>query len=280
MAKVRLQSRSRGQQITVTSLPLVLYNSAYTLQSYFSPDNELVLDPPSPIPATYYSNNQTDGHSGTDDKTYTILELGAGTGYCGIALANMLGPKCQVYITDLEPVIPLIQENVAAHHNPNGAQVFCERLHWGNKQDCKRLMDKVNGRFDLVVISDCVYFSELFDILMDTLLDLCQEDSDTKVVIGYKCRSLEKETGFWDLHFGRYFDYEPARIIGDNSKQGGDGDTENGNSSDDEESNIGRPLGYEEQIYVFVGSRRPGSQVKAADDRFALLMFCAMDYWT
>ncbi|KAI8337482.1 putative methyltransferase-domain-containing protein [Chlamydoabsidia padenii] len=264
---------SLRQDIDNLGLAGKIWQSAYTLQSYFSPDNGLVLDPPNPIPPAYYSNNNEEqtNQNQQDEKTYTILELGAGTGYCGIALANMLGPRCQVYITDLEPVIPLIEENVAAHHIQGGAQVFCERLHWGNKQDCQRLLDKVGGRFDLVVISDCVYFTELFDILMDTLLDLCKQDSTTKVVIGYKCRSLEKETGFWDLHFGRYFDYEPARIIGDNNNNNDDDD-------DDDDSIIGRPLGYEEQIYVFVGSRRPGNKVKAADDRFALLMFCSMDY--
>ncbi|CAO3598055.1 unnamed protein product [Absidia cylindrospora] len=252
---------SLRQDIDNLGLAGKIWQSAYTLHS---------------------TNSDLKDNGDTKKKPYTILELGAGTGYCGIAIANMLGSDCQVYITDLEPVIPLIEENVQEHHIQDGAhaQVFCERLHWGNREDSRRLLDKVGGQFDLVVISDCVYFPELFELLMDTLLDLCKEDNvDTKLVIGYKCRSLEKETGFWDHHFGRYFDYEPARILVDNNcnkdKKDDDGTD---NEDDDEDSNIGRPLGYEEQIYVFVGSRRAGNQIKAADDRFALLMFCAMDY--
>ncbi|ORZ18971.1 putative methyltransferase-domain-containing protein [Absidia repens] len=278
---------SLRQDIDNLGLAGKIWQSAYTLQSYFSPDNGLVLDPPNPIPSAFYNKHDSSTNSDVKDngdttkKPYTILELGAGTGYCGIAIANMLGSDCQVYITDLEPVIPLIEENVQEHHIQDGAhaQVFCERLHWGNHQDSKRLLDKVGGQFDLVVISDCVYFPELFELLMDTLLDLCKVDNvDTKVVIGYKCRSLEKETGFWDHHFGRYFDYEPARILGDNNCNKDKKEEDGTDDEDDEDSNIGRPLGYEEQIYVFVGSRRAGNQIKAADDRFALLMFCAMDY--
>ncbi|KAI8098806.1 putative methyltransferase-domain-containing protein [Halteromyces radiatus] len=271
---------SLRQDIANMGLAGKIWHSAYTLQSYFSHDNGLLLDPPTPIPSMYHYNNSKDTNTNTESqRPFTILELGAGTGYCGIVLANMLGRQCQVYITDLEPVIPLIEENVKAHHIQDGqhAQVFCERLHWGNQQDAQRVLDKVGGHFDLVVISDCVYFPELFQPLMDTLLWICSNNDDdqeqTKVVIGYKCRSLEKETGFWDLHFGRYFDYEPVRILGN---LGNNNNKENDN--DNQDSNVGQLLGYEEQIYVFVGSRRHSNHIPAADDRFALLMFCSMDY--
>ncbi|ORE01146.1 hypothetical protein BCV72DRAFT_217851, partial [Rhizopus microsporus var. microsporus] len=194
-------------------------------------------------------------------ETYRILELGAGTGYVGIALAKQLRRPCQVYITDLEQVVPLIQENVNMHYRPteNAAEVIVERLHWGNRQDSERLLALAGGHFDLVVISDCVYFPELFELLLSTVLDVC--DMSTKVVIGYKCRSLEKEIGFWQDYFGRYFEYEPVRKI----------------ETDDEGSKeVGDFLGAEEQLFVFIATKRRENEVKMADDTFTTLLFCSM----
>lgn len=173
-------------------------HSAYTLQALFSPDTRSMIEPGNPIPEAYYKDNTTtvDASSSDDSSDHTIkpfriLELGAGTGYVGIALAQQLRRPVQLYITDLEQVVPLIQENVNLHYtnnDDNAAEIIVDRLHWGNHQDAKKLVDQ--GRFDLVIVSDCVYFPELFGMLLDTLLDVC--DASTQVVIGYKCRSLEK----------------------------------------------------------------------------------------
>lgn len=194
-----------------------------------------------------------------------ILELGAGTGYVGIALAQQLRRPCQVYITDLEQVVPLIQDNVDLHYDATGmtapAEIIVDRLHWGNHDDAARLLKQ--GRFDLVVISDCVYFPELFGMLLETLLDVC--DASTKVVIGYKCRSLEKEVGFWQDYFGRYFEYEPVRKIDEIEDADGT-----------REQQLGDLLGAEDQLYVFIGKRRLTNQVKTADDTFTTLLFCSM----
>ncbi|KAI8375561.1 cyclic nucleotide-binding-like protein [Blakeslea trispora] len=166
---------------------------------------------------------------------FNILELGAGTGYVGIAIAQQLKKPCKVYITDLEQVVPLIQENVNLHHKPStdSAEIVVDRLHWGNHDDAQRLLEKVK-RFDLVVVSDCVYFPELFGMLLDTLLDVC--DPLTQVVIGYKCRSLEKEVGFWQDYFGRFFEYQPVRKIEPAEEEG-------------KEEEVGDFLGAEDQLF-------------------------------
>lgn len=207
------------------------------------------MEPNHIIPTEYYQEAKA-----TKQRPYRILELGAGTGYVGISLANQLCKPCQVYITDLEQVVPLIKENVAAYcrvPENTAAEIIVDRLHWGNSTDAKRVLS--GGGFDLVVVSDCVYFPELFGMLLDTLLEVC--DGSTRVVIGYKCRSLEKEVGFWQDYFGRYFMYEPVR-----------------NTSNDD----CMLLGAEEQLFVFVGRKRQDNQVRAADDTFTTLLFCSM----
>ncbi|KAI8074772.1 putative methyltransferase-domain-containing protein [Gongronella butleri] len=231
-----------------------VWESAYILQSYFSQEQP-GLEPPCPIPDAYFASSSSSSSSSNENKKqhppFRILELGAGVGYCGLSLANVLNASCQVYITDMAPVVPLMKENVAAHHQDDGAHasVVCTRLHWGNASDADALLR--DGPFDLVVISDCVYYPELFAILMDTLLTVCAPH--TQVVIGYKCRSLEKEAGFWDFHFGRYFDYDPVRCVD------------------------GSLFGNDQDCYVFVGQRRAQDQVlKTADDRFVLTMLNTM----
>ncbi|KAI9249652.1 putative methyltransferase-domain-containing protein [Sporodiniella umbellata] len=234
-----------------------IWQSAYTLQALFSPDTRLKIDPVHPVSEAYYLNS----HEPIPNTAYRILELGAGTGYVGIAMAKHLRKPCQVYITDLEQVVPLIQENVEIHYgeqqkDPNAAEIIVDRLHWGNSQDSQRLLSQ--GPFDLVVISDCVYFPELFDMLLSTLLEVC--DMSTRIVIGYKCRSLEKETGFWQDYFGRYFEYEPVRKL----------------ETVDGKQTLGDLLGAEEQLFVFIATKREKDKIKAADDTFTTLLFCSM----
>ncbi|KAI8890940.1 hypothetical protein K501DRAFT_328108 [Backusella circina FSU 941] len=230
-----------------------IWQSAYTLEALFSPDT--LIQPSNPIPESYYNTSQAPIPS----QKLRILELGAGTGYVGIGLASRLRQPCEIYITDLEQVVPLIQENVDKYHNDKGASVVVDRLHWGNQEDARRLRGQEG--FDLVVISDCVYFPELFEILLETLLEVC--DASTRVVIGYKCRSLEKETGFWQDYFGRYFEYEPVRKL------------ELVKEDEDEEGHLelGDFLGEEEQLFVFIGKKRLKEDIKKADDTFTTMMF-------
>lgn len=234
-----------------------------------------MLEPNYVVPKSYYLYNKEEQEE-EPLKPFRILELGAGTGYVGIALAKLLKRPCQVYITDLEQVVPLIQENVDTHYSQekqykSRAEIIVDRLHWGNKQDATRLLE--SGTFDLVVVSDCVYFPELFGMLLDTLLDVCT--MSTRIVIGYKCRSLEKEVGFWQDYFGRYFDYEPVRKLErvvEIVKDEATGKEE----KEVETLELGDLLGAEEQLYVFIGRKRPKNEIKIADDTFTTLLFCSM----
>ncbi|KAI9490408.1 putative methyltransferase-domain-containing protein [Zychaea mexicana] len=264
--KNTLSHLSLKQDVEQFGLAGKIWHAAYILQSYFYPDTR--VDPKSPIPAQYFRNDP----SPVPTQPFRILELGAGTGYVGIWLANMLRQPCEMIITDLEPVLPLIRDNVTQHYqhivDDNSATVRVERLHWGNTSDASAILKE--GPIDLILISDCVYFPELFDILTQSLIEICSPT--TKIVIGYKCRSLEKESGFWQDYFGRYFDYEPVRKL--EFKQDEDDD----DSGDDGEKKLipGGLLGEEEQVFVFVGQRRADGQIKAADDTFTTLMFCNM----
>ncbi|KAI9013842.1 putative methyltransferase-domain-containing protein [Phycomyces nitens] len=249
------QDLALHQNVDEFGLAGKIWNSAYILQAFFSPSN--VSEPLSPIPAAYYRNSAAP----VPTKPYRILELGAGTGYVGLSVAQHLRSPCEIIITDLAPVVPLMQANQDALFPTPDKQsplVVCTDLCWGSSADADRVLDK--RPFDLIIVSDCVYFPELFGILTHTLREVC--GPDTQVVIGYKCRSLEKETGFWQDYFGRYFEYEPVRYLTTIPQT--------------DQTELGGLVGEEEEAFVFVAKKRPENEIKTADDTFTTLLFCSI----
>lgn len=262
-------------------------NSAYALDIFFSKPNSS-FEPANPIPAHCYLEIGSDNIIRRADP-YRILELGSGTGYVGIALANRLRRNCQVYVTDLEEVLPLIHRNVelnrfewnqqeAFHHGEetasgstaDRAEIIVERLHWGESSHATDLLQRCGGRFDLVIVSDCVYFPELFSLLRETLLQVCS--TETALVIGYKERSLQKEMGFWQDYFGPCFKYEPVWVKRDPARNRGNVDKLMDKTMEREENF--EIFGAEEGVFTFVARKRKNEDMKrGADDAFTTLLF-------
>ena len=111
------------------------------------------------------------------------LELGAGCGLAGL-LAASLG--AHVALTDLPSVVPHLRATVQANtaftstpssslsptsapsfFHPSGGSVTCLPLTWGGE------LPAGVGRPRLVLVSDCVYWEELFDPLLATLREVC-----------------------------------------------------------------------------------------------------------
>ncbi|KAF1757819.1 hypothetical protein GCK72_014276 [Caenorhabditis remanei] len=87
-----------------------------------------------------------------------ILELGSGTGVCGIALAAL---GAEVIITDLPERIPLIQKNVAANSRLTSNRIQVQVLDWTK--------DKIPDGLDLVLAVDCVYYNSTITPLINLL---------------------------------------------------------------------------------------------------------------
>jgi len=125
------------------------------------------------------------------------LELGAGTGLVGIAVAVVF-PELSVLSTDLDEAIALMQENVDANHQllPNN-NMKVGVLDWA---ETDRKVDPV----EILLLADVVYNDLSHEILLQTILDY--SDEKTKILLGYKFRH-EAEQKFFD-RASKYFAME------------------------------------------------------------------------
>ncbi|KAG9285409.1 hypothetical protein G9A89_010884 [Geosiphon pyriformis] len=257
--------------------------NAYALDLYLRmPNTTIQFNPPCPIPPHLFSasTHPTSILTSVDNTNdnYIILELGSGTGYVGISLSRRLKrTQAKIILTDLEQVLPLIRHNLTKNSQSlfrKDDDISVNRLEWGSTEDAKHILSQHNGSVDLVIASDLVYFPELFQPLIRTLLDVCNEQ--TVVVFGYKKRASWKEETFW-LEVGRFFELNIVQIVNfhkdkknfdDPKEDNYDDKTNKKNDYHDDETNI---FGEEEGIYVFLARKKLVSDYQSGVDTFTIL---------
>lgn len=119
-----------------------------------------------------------------------VLELGAGTGAVGLVTAALGAGK--VTITDLPRIVPLLEEGIAL--NPNLTNIDAKALTWGSDLidflDEDENLDKniENGYYDLILVSDCIYYEASVEPLIKTLTKLCELNKNCRILISYEVR--------------------------------------------------------------------------------------------
>lgn len=99
----------------------------------------------------------------------SIVEIGAGGGLVGLAVALGCEVNRPIYITDQIPMLALMQKNIALN-NLQG-KVEAEVYDWGTPPPSRLLGD--GGQYpEIVLAADCVYFEPAFPLLLETLEDL------------------------------------------------------------------------------------------------------------
>jgi SAM-dependent methyltransferase len=96
-----------------------------------------------------------------------ILELGSGTGVCGLMVARGTSAR-EVVLTDgdavmVERLADAIESNAALDGGFGGTAVSAQRLLWGQ--------DTLAERFDIIVCTDCVYNRGLHQVLARAIRD-------------------------------------------------------------------------------------------------------------
>ncbi|MCJ1397093.1 hypothetical protein MMC11_000285 [Xylographa trunciseda] len=128
-----------------------------------------------------------------------VLELGAGCGIVGLALAQMRS-NTHVTLTDLPEAMEILALNTSAACLASGSQAEHLPLDW----DVELPESVQERRFDLVLVSDCTYNADSLPALVGTLgavvggEDVGGEEEGVMVLVAMKVRH-ESEKVFFEL---------------------------------------------------------------------------------
>ncbi|KAF1921701.1 putative methyltransferase-domain-containing protein [Ampelomyces quisqualis] len=104
----------------------------------------------------------------TDLAGKTILELGAGGGLVGLAVALGCRTSTTLHITDQDSMLDLLKRNITL--NGLGSRVAASVYEWGAATP-----SHLPAQPDVILAAECVYFEPAFALLQQTLKDLIGE---------------------------------------------------------------------------------------------------------
>ncbi|KAF9984791.1 Methyltransferase-like protein 21D [Modicella reniformis] len=171
--------------------------------------------------------------------TVNVLELGAGTGIVGLAVARMLSAKnrmARIVLTDKDNVVLLLQRNVEKNRS-NGVDIEARVLDWeavsGIKvaaslpaaDGARTQLESVSSssidpavtdnhelldtEWDLVILSDCIWVPALYPPLIGTINTIIKSDR-TELVIAFEKRSFAEEMEFFAM-LGKTFRFSDIK---------------------------------------------------------------------
>lgn len=121
-----------------------------------------------------------------DIQDSSIVELGAGSGLVGLAVAIGCGIDKTLLITDQKPMFALMEQNIILNNLQSKARAAI--YDWG-----ELVPAQVPSHPDIILAADCVYFEPAFPLLQKTLADLIG-----KKTVCYFCFKKRRRA---DLHF-------------------------------------------------------------------------------
>ncbi|KAG6041745.1 hypothetical protein E4U41_002172 [Claviceps citrina] len=111
-----------------------------------------------------------------------ILELGAGGGLVGLAVALGCGGNTSLLVTDQQEMFELMDTNIRLNKLEGRAEALV--LNWGESLPEKVVSQKPN----VILAAECVYFEPAFPLLMQTLQDLFALNDEAIVYFCFKKR--------------------------------------------------------------------------------------------
>ncbi|KMQ47238.1 S-adenosyl-L-methionine-dependent methyltransferase [Trichophyton rubrum] len=124
---------------------------------------------------------------------FNVIELGAGCGIVGIALAQSL-TDCSVLLTDLEEVRDIVSRNINMSNPAAGSKIDFQVLDWETS-----IPSRVSEQqYDLIVVSDCTYNADSLPALVDTMAALVERSPQAAIIVALK-RRHESEAVFFEL---------------------------------------------------------------------------------
>ncbi|KAL7752365.1 Protein-lysine N-methyltransferase efm6 [Sorochytrium milnesiophthora] len=154
----------------------------------------------------------------------SVVELGAGTGIAGMALARCLGNSgsaVKVALTDEQRVLAHLQQNVDANFDAP-EEVLVRELSWGNQQHIDAIKAEL-GPIDVIVAADLLYAARLHSALIDTIRQLARRPpgdnrQPARLLLTYGQRDPMEEHDFMGV-LDHFFD---CRLVDEISSPDGD----------------------------------------------------------
>ena len=173
--------------------------------------------------AKFISSPQFDELVDIGSSTKTVVELGSGSGLCGLAFAVTALSKLSkrksdakmldIVLTDVPKAIDLLKVNIKANadqlstHLLNEDNLRARQLMWGSEEDA-RALDLTNVDVDLILGSDLLYnvSMKIFKDLSCTIQAL-DANEKTKIILSVRWRKPEEERKFFQEmeHLGYEF---------------------------------------------------------------------------
>lgn len=119
-----------------------------------------------------------------------MLELGAGCGIVGVAFAQLV--KCDMVLTDLDDAQEILASNIKCATPLTGSTIKAEVLDWASG-----LGDSSNAKYDVVLVSDCIYNPDSSLHLVEILRQLALRAPNVLILVGFK-RRHEADTVFFE----------------------------------------------------------------------------------
>jgi predicted nicotinamide N-methyase len=136
-----------------------------------------------------------------------VLELGAGCGMVGIAVANCL-PNCMVQLTDLAEAQDILSRNLSQATPASNSSLRSRTLTW----DSEPHESSLERDLGLVIVSDCTYNADSCPDLVRTLARLSSTSPGVKVLVAMK-RRHDSEDIFFDLMRGAHLEMLEKTVI-------------------------------------------------------------------
>ncbi|ETN38838.1 uncharacterized protein HMPREF1541_06878 [Cyphellophora europaea CBS 101466] len=130
-------------------------------------------------------------------KPLQVLELGTGCGTVGIAFAQLL--ESSVVLTDLEDAMVILRANVKIAKPTASSTLRDEVFDWGAELD-----DSFSSKYDLILVSDCIYNPDSSVHLVKTLRFLTRCARKALILVGFKRRHDGDDVFFEHMNESRF----------------------------------------------------------------------------
>ena len=187
-----------------------LWDAGLVLTSYLAQHPEVLLPSSSSSSSSLGGEkNDKENKQNQENKKKRVIELGAGTGITGVAAA-LLGAE-EVVITDLAPVVPLIQTNIDLNLSSPSSSSEGGGQHTQRQQDTHEHTQETQGKrkqgtaiasayswgeksrseiglepYPVILLADVVYQPAFYSALVTALWEL--SDEETVIVLAHRER--------------------------------------------------------------------------------------------